>query len=57
MESLSVALTDAYGTSVPPARGTCFELRVSLGGRTSHSRSLRTGTKVRARVRVRALGL
>ena len=56
MESVSVALTDAYGTSLPPARGACFELRVSLGGRTSRSRSLRTGTKVRVRVRVRVLG-
>ena len=45
VETVSVALTDAYGTSVPPARGTCFELRATLGGRTSRSRSLRTATR------------
>ena len=45
VETVSVSLTDAYGTSVPPARGTCFELRATLGGRTSRSRSLRTATR------------
>ena len=45
VESASVALMDAYGTSVPPTRGACFELRVTLGGRTSRSRALRCATK------------
>ena len=30
---------------MPPTRGACFELRLTLGGRTSRSRALRCATK------------